>query len=394
MLGTLFALLLVNGASAQESAQSVEAKASTAVVAHVLDSLGNGRQILEPAPDPKFLLGPEFLWAGDDGLGGIVAHYNLWAGQRSVVFAEVSAFFRDADDPELAMISAGLGGRVLLPDDRTMVGLNAFYDGLQDESGFSYSQLGLGLEVARGPWTLRGNYYLPVGDTDRITKNKKRWTEKTRSDDGMTTTQFTELNIFGEFAMRGWDAELALQLIDTPGCVSALVAAGYYSMWEGDDDTQGVKLRAEARLGRYLVMGAEWRQNGNDIGQEWRVEAGLRFALGSVNGDAFSAEQNAAVRARAADAKAVYLVNAGGKDVREVNPALAMPVVHPVEAVPFAGAPGIFFGPVHRSPWPTVLNRGTERAWSKIISQSVNAKGSAPGSAAAPECYCGAPLSW
>lgn len=341
-------------------------------------------------------MGPEFLWAGDDGLGGIVAHYNLWAGQRSVVFAEVSAFFRDADDPELAMISAGLGTRFLLTDDRTMVGVNAFYDGLQDESGFSYSQLGLGLEVARGPWTLRGNYYLPVGDTDRITKNKKRWTEKTTAGDGgVTKTQFTELNIFGEFAMRGWDAELALQLIDRPGRVSALVAAGYYSMWEGDNDTQGVKLRAEAQLGRYFVMGAEWRQNGSDIGQEWRVEAGLRFALGRVDEAAASAaEQNAAVRARAADAKAVYLVNGGGKGVRQVNPAPAMPAAHPVGAVPFAGAPSIFFGPVHRSPWPTVVNRGTERAWSKIISQSAKGTGSSHGSAAAPECYCGAPLSW
>jgi hypothetical protein len=265
------------------------------------------------------------------------------------------------------MFSAGLGLRRLLANGQTVIGVNAFYDALEDDTGFSYSQLGLGVDVSHGRWFMDANGYLPVGD-DAEHSSQTRTVTRREGHQGAGESAGNERHRYLEtvdietIAMRGWDVEAGVELFKQPKVLQALLAVGYYRSWDGDYDVDGVKIRGEIQVGRHVRLGVERRQNGGDIGQEWRVGVSLQYALGRVSQPAAAAPLPMSFSAPVPlDGKSVVPVLSGksAKSVQPVQPdgksvaplfEAAPPVVFP---------PDRFFAPVYRTPWPTVLTRRT-----------------------------------
>jgi len=320
------------------------------------------------------------------GMGGLSGHANYGLGPRTLAFAEVSVAKGDAN---FAMLSAGLGLRRLLSNGQTVIGVNTFYDALEDETGFSYSQLGLGLEVSHGRWVMNANGYLPVGDRAEHSSHTRTVTQDeghqgAGESAGNEQSRYLETVDMETIAMRGWDVETGMELFKYPKFLQALLSVGYYCFWDGGYDVDGVKIRSDVQLGRHVRVGAEWRQNGGDIGQEWRVGVRFTYLLGGVPSPAATAPlPMLAIAPAPLDGKSVVPV-LSGKSAKSVQPVQAdgKSVAPLFEAAPpVVFPPNRFFSPVYRSPWPTVLTRRTVHL--KMINEAPP-----PISTIAPPCDC------
>jgi hypothetical protein len=200
------------------------------------------------------------FWAGGNdgfGLGGIGLGMGRMIGKTQWLSINLGAAHGIG---QLGWTSAGVSWRQAL-SSQSWWGANVFYDLLSNKSGSDYGQIGLGLEHGWRRWTLRANAYLPV------TGNMN---EEDGGQRGVSS------------AWRGLDSELQYAFFRKPRWIDGQVAAGFF--WGetplNNQKTSGAKLRANISFGKHVYVQGEWRQNGHQIGLEWRVFAGLRFTFG------------------------------------------------------------------------------------------------------------------
>ncbi len=287
--------------------------------------------------------------------------------ERTIVVTQVSAM---KGDEEFGIFSAGAGVRRLLGDSKTFIGANVFFDALKDTDGFSYSQIGFGGEVSRGRLTLRGNYYLPVGNrSDAFTRQINHGAGKTvtgvdatgRSFTATATKSFTETIETRREAMQGWDVELEVAIFEEPQFFDPVLALGYYSVSDGDLDYSGLKVRGALRIGEHVTLGIEWREDAGDIGQEWRATVRFDYLLGGESAPTAAAGLPSVA---AGDGKTMRpLEKSDGKAARPLDGKTAHPVA--------PALPRNFFDPVRRTPWPNVALRSTSSFSDPKLSQPI-----------------------
>lgn len=254
---------------------------------------------------------------------------------------------------QLGWANVGLSWRQALSSQRWW-GVNVFYDLLSTEGGSQYGQVGVGLEYGWRRWTLRGNAYLPVhGNMDD-----------------------TDMSAGGVCAAwRGLDAEVQYDLFSKPRWIDGHLAAGLF-VGETPVDNQsaaGARVRAHFSFGDHFYLQGEWRQNGHEIGLEWRMVAGLRFAFGKRQSAAAKPVHASASHAQAmcsaknpqpvTSAKQVHAVQAmsSAKSAKSVQPLSVAKAPQPVFAPPPLAPtllPAGMFQPVQRTPWPFVRRGG------------------------------------
>ena len=280
----------------------------------------------------------------------------IMLSERSLLMPQVSGMMGDGG---FGIVSAGLAYRRMIGNSGTYAGVNVFYDAMKNENGFSYSQIGLGGEVARGRWTLRGNAYLPIGDHSTVdsqsrvrreneiitaTDNQGRLVQTTTSRDWLETTTQKHTGAWS------WEVELEYALRQGPVFLDPRVAVGYYQIG-GDsaaEEFSGLKARAELRVGEHFVADAEWHQDAGPVGQEWRAGVRWEMTLGAPAAAIVKTDTDA--KARHSDGKTMR----DGKGVMPMSDGKFGPPMEPNP--PVAENPPGFYAPVHRTPWPMVLS--------------------------------------
>ncbi len=283
------------------------------------------------------------LWAaGYDGYGlggaGVSAGHMISDTQLLGLHAGISHGIG-----QLGMVNAGLSWRKAF-SSQSWVGANVFYDFLSTVGGSNYGQIGVGLEYGWRRWTLRGNGYLPIhanlDDTDAVAG-------------GVTSV------------WRGLDTELQYELFTQPRWIDGHLAAGFY--WGqtpvNDQSASGLRLRGQLNFGQHVYVQGEWRQNGHEIGLEWRLLAGLRFSIGKrrVQAPAPLRVTQAAVAMSSAKAPHSVQPMASAKSAKAVQPLTSAKAPKPLFAPPPLAPtllPAGMFQPVQRTPWPFVRRGG------------------------------------
>lgn len=348
--------------------------ASLSVVSGCSLLLGSARAdepmfVMQESSNANVVVGLEVTAVEDEQTVAVDLGKVFRLDDRTILLASISATKGESD---FGMLSAGVAVRRLLDDSQTFIGASVFYDALQNADGFSYSQIGFGAEVSRGRYTLRGNYYMPVGDhSDSFTHRESSHEEVNTSGKDSTGRTFTAhshrtfTDIFTQRfdAALGWDAELEVALYEQPQFIDPVVAVGYYRVWDDDTSYEGLKARGEVRIGEHLTVGAEWRQNGGEIGQEWRVGARFQFEFGG------SRKLTLPVVAMG-DGKTMHaLEKYDGKSMRPMDGKSTRPPEP--QTRPTSGEMRHFLDPVERTPWPNVFGRTTVRSLDPRLSAPV-----------------------
>ena len=308
----------------------------------------------------SFVVGGGYSYVDGQSIGGLDGTMFYQMNSRTMLLAHLSAAQGEGD---FRILSGGLGARRMVGDGGTMLGVNAFFDKLQDRTGFSYNQIGAGVEASRGRWFFDANGYLPIGSTSKVVAVDE---ESTISEVRKATPSHpievrrvqTQITRFDREAMKAVDAEIGYRVINK-GTVTLTVAAGYYRAWAGDVDSSGVRARAQLGIGQHLSLGAEWRQNGDAIGQEWRLDASAHFAIGrSEIGAPVRDEITAALHDGKAVSPVAYSPTRSGKEALHVMPSsgksakFVQPVLPPPVVAPVSEPNMLFFAPIQRTPWP------------------------------------------
>ena len=325
--------------------------------------------VMEDSRNSNVVVGLEVSAVEDETTVAVDLGKVFRLDDRTILLASISATKGESD---FGMLSAGIAVRRLLDDSQTFIGASVFYDALQNADRFSYSQIGFGAEVSRGRYTLRGNYYMPVGDhSDSFTRSETSHEEVHSSGKDSTGRTFTAhshrtfTNIFTQRfdAAQGWDAEFEVALFEQRQFIDPVVALGYYRVWDDDTDYEGLKARGEVRIGEHLTIGAEWRQNGGDIGQEWRAGARFQFEFGG-------SRKLALPVVAMGDGKTMHaLEESDGKSIRPLDGKSIRPLEP--ETRPASQSPRHFLEPVQRTPWPNVFGRTTVRSLDPQLSAPV-----------------------
>ena len=181
------------------------------------------------------------------------------------------------------------------------------------------------------------------------------------------------------------------------------VAVGYYSAFGDDNDSSGLKVRAQLDLGRNIYLGAEWRQNGDLTNQEWRFDAGARFAIGrndsaAPRGSAYALPRETGRAASQAEVAYAPAAQSGGKAAFNVNPVLSgksgkSPL--PVQPLALPPPPAMLanpalYAPIRRTPWPMTSLRHSMSTSESYSSE----RRSFSHTSTDPNCKCGPTLNF
>ena len=297
----------------------------------------------------------------DQAAGGAQIDHVFYHDASTALLGEASALL---GGNQFSVLSGGLAARQWLPEVKTIAGANLFYDWLQDSHGFSYSQMGLGGELIRGRYTLRANWYLPMGDRlgHKVTvSGADAASGEETGHDHVVSKQSR--------AMDAWDAELEIALLKQPKGFDPRVAVGWYGVRGYGADYSGARIRGEVQIGQYVHAGLEWRQDAAQIQQEWRGTVRFEFPLGkrvpvqnvlipppvrftlppvAARGDGKSIVRPERAAEKADGKKVRPLEKWDGKAVLPLAPA-------PEPSSEPEPAPASLLQPVKRTPWPNPL---------------------------------------
>ena len=183
-------------------------------------------------------------------------------------------------EADLGGFGAGLILRHSVPGH--LLELNAFFDGLQDEHGYSYPQLGAGIAYSQSWFTARVNGYLPLRDGDDVRIRTRTWSSlEGHFNEPMRSVDWSQDEIEHRSATRGFDAEFEVQLPKPPSWIDPHLAVGYF--YRAADDRSavysGLLVRAELHFANNWSAEAEWRNDAHGIGDEYRflVRYQIRF---------------------------------------------------------------------------------------------------------------------
>jgi hypothetical protein len=224
----------------------------------------------------------------------------LWQSPISSVFF-APGFTSYNNDYQDEIISLGLGVRRLFDGLGVIAGGNIYYDHLKSVDGYSYDQLGLGIELLSEWVDISINYYLPedtVNKTGRYSLVSQ--TEGTTSSWGAVygegyqllqdmdyskeTTTTTRLFEYFEEAMDGLDLETAIKVPGVPDWLEARILFGWYH-YDGSNDheIEGYKVGCEVRPVRGISIETVYYEDEALHGDNLLVEASLRVPFSFEN---------------------------------------------------------------------------------------------------------------
>ncbi|MBL9114876.1 MAG: inverse autotransporter beta domain-containing protein [Verrucomicrobiaceae bacterium] len=311
-------------------------------------------QVVSTESDTSLTVRGRYSWVDDRSIGGLDATLFQQLSADTMLLLNGSAALGDDD---LAIYSGGLGLRTLVAGGDVMLGVNGFFDHLQTGE-VSYNQLGAGIEAAAGRWFFNASGYFPLKDDLRVeTVRRALGTETTRESrpipggTGITEIRraVTQVTHTHTRALKSVEAELGFHLLQR-GPITVDLAAGYYQAWVADLDIQGFKVRGQIGLGQHLFLGAEWRQNGEALGQEWRFDITAAYTFGRPSRPVGMSGHDLcryAFNHYGADTPHTGASGPSGKSAKNVQPMLPPP---PVPALPLIHP--LLIGPIQRNAWP------------------------------------------
>ncbi|MEM7393906.1 MAG: inverse autotransporter beta domain-containing protein, partial [Verrucomicrobiota bacterium] len=280
-------LMLQPGWAEDDPAPAAEAEADAgaeaAVDAAAADAAAEAEAETGPAadlPHGYFTVGLRLADDEAEGHGDITV--PVWYDPDVGMFLlDTRASFSDDDEEEL---NIGLVYRKLLPNDKGIFGLNAYYDARWTDGDTRWDQFGFGAELLSFDlfglfYDLRFNYYLPesgqelVDVTERTSVSQSSSSSTTASEGPLsalvahgnaighnqvttfttrTTTRTTTTRFrFERFeaALEGWDIELGVLVPGISDIAETRVFLGYQEFDNPfGDDFEGFKGRLEVTL--------------------------------------------------------------------------------------------------------------------------------------------------
>lgn len=150
------------------------------------------------------------------------------------------------------------------PEWNRIIGLYAFWDGMQTPLGNQMQQLGVGLETMGRILDARMNVYIPDAFGVR----------------GALPNIFQGNHLIvnrAEVAMTGVDGEIGVNLPEFLNVRSRVFGGGYFFDGHGTQDTHGWKVRAEAELARNVWVDYSL-QDDKLFGRTWNVGLMVRYS--------------------------------------------------------------------------------------------------------------------
>jgi hypothetical protein len=237
-----------------------------------------------------FLVAP--LW---DDLG----RHGTMGG--SILFAE--PYFSWGEEGEIST-SLGFGFRHLfstqtradaltstsadLLQEGFFVGANVFVDYMNTQADSNLWQFGVGAEAGTRYIEVRGNYYIPLGDGERVDRFDFTTLEPQRRGGQLTsiTARTRTIDVIEE-PMEGWDAELAVLVPGLDKWFDVRLMGGYFEFYGGDGgalfssaDIRGWKAGVEVRPVPAVVLSATWYENEFMVDDHWLFGLRLEIPLG------------------------------------------------------------------------------------------------------------------
>jgi len=154
-------------------------------------------------------------------------------------------------------------------------GANAWVD-IDQTSGETFSQLGLGLEAVWNRWEARSNFYLPVGDREQTL-------EQSAVDTRFIGNQlwFDRRTTFGN-SLAGFDGEVGLswpiEPFDLPVVVRGFVG-GYNFAADTGDGVSGFRTRLESTINSSIITQVEYTTD-DEYGQNLYAGVTIQFPWG------------------------------------------------------------------------------------------------------------------
>jgi|GEM_PF-1030455 len=201
---------------------------------------------------------------------------KLWDFGTSHIFGETHFVITDQ-----SRVGVNVGGGYRWLTNGGVLGVNGWYDSVETSYGNRFQTAGFGFEALHRDTDLRGNVYIPVGEDEGFV----------RILDLGTQPVFTQ-NIFGtlgtglfERNTTAFDLEAGTAV---PGIDWLRMYAGpYFMATSGEDDTWGVRARAEARFSRdvnlnFIVTEDDSFGTNLNLGIEVKFSGGLPTRIAAI----------------------------------------------------------------------------------------------------------------
>ena len=249
-------------------------------------------------PSAEITVGIQASESQTEGVGDVLI--PLWnPGGNGLLFVNPRTAITDRDAEE---VNLGIGYRHLLPNQKVVLGVNAYYD-YRDLDYGHYDQWGVGFELLSSWIDARVNFYEPedkklvvASETETTSRQSVRtsssWSDVYPEDYGfyqdyvvtrtLTTETFTRTFEQYQQPLGGYDLELGLRLPlpAKPEAFEAKIFGGYYDFdRDFGDDAKGWKARAELRLLSSLFLDAGVYENDDLTGSDWFAGARLSVPL-------------------------------------------------------------------------------------------------------------------
>jgi hypothetical protein len=216
----------------------------------------------------------------------------LWSTDDAVVFFNPRLSLADEGAQE---VNVGFGVRKLWPEQKVIVGANAYYDNRFSAYNNTLSQFGAGLEFLSENVDARVNWYDADNDlqltnwyeTEQVDISMVRdWDNPYGKTHGIyqdytdittTTTTHRRYEQF-EAGLDGYDAEVGAKLPLSKKAPQVKLFLGYYDYDNPfGDDIKGAKGRIEVKASDYLTLDAEVYENDDLNGSKYFVGARLNL---------------------------------------------------------------------------------------------------------------------
>ncbi len=138
--------------------------------------------------------------------------------------------------------NAGLIARYIPKELALLPGLNAFYSWRQGRIA-NYQMLTVGLELLGAVWDFRANGYIPLGQDKHLRRNRSKYPGGFRSE-----------IIDGEFALRGFNAEVGVQFYQVNNFFFYAAAGPYYLSGPFHTRSWGVEGRFQSQYNDYVTL--------------------------------------------------------------------------------------------------------------------------------------------
>jgi hypothetical protein len=159
---------------------------------------------------------------------------------------------------------------------------------MNTQADSSLWQLGIGAEAGTRYFEVRGNYYIPLGDGQRVDRFDFTALEPHMSGGQLTsiTARTRTIDVLEE-PMEGWDAELAVLVPGIDKWCDVRLIGGYFDFEGGDGgalfssaDLSGWKAGIEVRPVPAVVLSATWYENIDFVDDHWMFGLRLEIPLG------------------------------------------------------------------------------------------------------------------